>query len=315
MTTATVNATNQDAEGAPRAQAGGPSFLPAEHVAKKRAQQAGAFTFALFCVVMFGVVAAFLVTTRRWRDIRQQQTTINDLYQSEAIKIDQLKQLESQRKAMLEKAEIVSALIERVPRSVLLAELVTRLPKGVIIANAELKSKRIEQALSAPAEAGKVQKVGTLAPASPNSPGANAQNGKPQAPAPVKVLPPKFEYKLTLQGIAVENNRIADYLAALKQCELLSDVELQFIEELSVEKVDMRKFEIVAAVRTDVDAAQIMALRKQEADSGKPAAQLVEPNSAADTAGGPAAGPAAGPSAGPTHEAANAQPGIDGGTQ
>lgn len=296
MTTATVTATNQDDQGAPRAAAGGPSFLPAEYVSKKRAQQAGTFTFALFCIVMFGVVAAFLVTTRRWRDIRQQQTTINDLYQSEAIKIDQLKQLESQRKAMLEKAEIVSALIERVPRSVLLAELVTRLPKGVVIATAELKSKRIEQALSGPVEPGKVQKVGTLAPASP---GGAAGNAKPAAVAPVKVLPPKFEYKLTLQGIAVENNRIADYLASLKQCELLRDVELQFIEEFSVEKVDMRKFEIVAAVRTDVDAAQIMALRKQEAESGKNAS-----HSSADAPAGATA-----------HEAASAEPMIDGGAQ
>jgi Tfp pilus assembly protein PilN len=247
-------------EPAPTPRAGGASFLPTEYVSKKRAQRAGSFTFALFCVVMFGVVAAFLVTTRRWRDIREQQSTINDLYQNEAIKIEQLKTLEAQRKQMIDKAEIVSALIERVPRSVLLAELVTRLPQGVVINTAELKSKRIEQVLSVPAEAGKVQKVGSITPGA----AAGKAGGKPGEVLPQKVLPPKFEYRLVLQGIAGENNRIADYLQSLKGCELLRDVELQYIEEFSVEKVDMRKFEIVAGVRTDVDAAQIRALRKQE---------------------------------------------------
>jgi len=250
-------------EPAPTPRAGGSSFLPTEYVSKKRAQRAGSFTFALFCVVMFGVVAAFLVTTRRWRDIREQQSTINDLYQNEAIKIEQLKTLEAQRKQMIDKAEIVGALIERVPRSVLLAELVTRLPQGVVINTAELKSKRIEQVLSVPAEAGKVQKVGSITPGAGAAKGG-AAGGKPGEVLPQKALPPKFEYRLVLQGIAAENNRIADYLQSLKGCELLRDVELQYIEEFSVEKVDMRKFEIVARVRTDVDAAQIRALRKQE---------------------------------------------------
>lgn len=250
-------------------------FLPEDYVEKKTSQRSGLIGLFLFTVVMLGVLAAFLVTNRRWESIRQQQAEIQTSRDQEALKIEQLRTLEAQRKQMLDKAEIVSALVERAPRSLLLAELTTRLPENVTLSEVNLKSKRIEAApVAAPTQAGQVQKVASIAPGgNPGTPG--------QPPAPPKPQAPKFEYSVVIVGIASENNDIADYLSALKNSALLKGVDLQYIQELSVEKIDMRQFEIRALLNADADPGLVVADRGRPAADSEPA-----PKAAADASMG-----------------------------
>lgn len=239
---------------------GGGSFLPEDYVAKKAEFRANVIMLSLFGVVMILVVMAFFVTTRRWKDIRAEQLAISDQYGQEKVKIEQLEALDKERRKMLNKAEVTTALLEKIPRSVLLSELVTKLPGNVTLDEVELNSRRIDPAKEAAALAAagagnsKVPpppaggKIKTLAPTAPP---------KPDDAAKAEVKAPRFESSIKISGLSTVYNDITDYAATLQACPLLDKVELVYIKEAKVKDRDFHKFEITAQLRTNADARLI----------------------------------------------------------
>lgn len=256
------------------ASAGGGSFLPEDYVSRKAEVRMNFLGLALFAIVMLGVVGAFLVTNRRWASIRQQQKVIGVEYEQEAQKIDQLKKLESQRAQMMEKAEVTTALLERVPRSVLLAQLITTMPKDVTLLELGLKSKRLDTEPKV-AETAKTKKTVVKPVSKTDGKGKPAGKGEPAAEEKPKVRPPKFEYTLTIQGVAGVNNDIADYLQKLKASPILEKVDLQYIKETTLNDLPLRRFEILASIRAEADARHMsedaarMGTRTAGAETGK----------------------------------------------
>src|SRR3954469_13856228 len=121
---------------------GGGSFLPQEYVERKAELRANLLCLGLFGVVMFGVVGAFFVTNRQWLKVKQSREAIASQYAQEAARIEQLKLLERQKAEIVQKAEVSTALIERVRRSVLLSELANRKPDDVTLLEVQLTGKR-----------------------------------------------------------------------------------------------------------------------------------------------------------------------------
>ncbi|MFG0286495.1 MAG: PilN domain-containing protein [Phycisphaerales bacterium JB039] len=241
-------------------------FLPDDYIHSRAEKRASLLTLVLFGVVMFGVAAAFFVTNRQWIDVRSEQEAINAEYTREAQKIEQLKALEQQKAEMLAKAEITTALIERIPRSLLTAELVTRMPENITLLSMELKSKRVMQRPTQPAPA--AQQTGTLT--------RTGQTTQPPVPEQTRVTAPKYEYNLTVVGVSQENNDIADYLASLKNSPLLEGVDLTYIKPTRISDIDLRKFELIARLRPDADARSVepvAELRKGEKVFDDPAGE------------------------------------------
>lgn len=234
----------------------GSSFLPKDYVKGKQEVRFVAITVSLFLVVMLAVVGAFLVTNRRWATVRDQQRVISAQYESEKAKLDQLKTLETQRDEMLSKAQITTALLETAPRSVLLAELVTNLPDEATLLQAKLVSKRIKQAPSV--EAAKA--------ASKAKSKSKSKSDKEEPAKPPVVQPPKFEYTLTVTGVAPTNNEVADYLSRLQRSPLLKSVELTFIDDTKLQDLELRKFEIVAQLPEDADAREVKEAEEVDLD-------------------------------------------------
>ncbi|MDX2016829.1 MAG: PilN domain-containing protein [Planctomycetota bacterium] len=233
----------------PLAMSGG--FLPQDYVEKKAEVRASLLGGIMFLLVMGGVAGAYLVTTGRWSEIRSQQSVIDEAYEAEAKKIDQLKALEAQRTTMLEKAEIVTSLIEPVPRSVLLAELMLRMPSGVSLLDFELKGKRVDPPAPPPPTTGTKSLSGSQ-PRGAVTPTSGGKDGKAEPPKP-KVQAPRFDVKVKITGVAKAQGEIADYLAALNSCDLLEKVELLYIQDTIIKDVDLRKFEIEAMIRPGAD--------------------------------------------------------------
>jgi Tfp pilus assembly protein PilN len=221
-------------------------FLPEDYVRSRAEKRASLLTLVLFGVVMFAVAGAFFVTNRQWIDVRTEQQAINAEYTREAQKIEQLKALEKQKAEMLAKAELTTALIERIPRSLLTAELVTRMPEEITLLSMELKSKRV---MSAAPPAQVQPAAGSLMRTGKGTAGAE--------PAPVRVSAPKYEYNLTVTGVSQKNNDIADYLASLKQSPLLEGVDLTYIKPTKISDIELRRFELVARLRADADARSV----------------------------------------------------------
>lgn len=225
------------------------SFLPTDYVHRKQEVRFVALTVSLFLVVMLAVVGAFLVTNRRWTSVRQQQQAIAVQFESESSKLEQLKELEKQREEMLSKAQITTSLLEPAPRSVLLAELVTSLPREATLLDVKLESKRVKAPPPKAAAA-----AAAKAKAASKTKGKTMDTAAPSKPI---VLPPKFEFVLTITGVAPINNQVADYLKRLHESPLLQGVELLYIEEAKIDDLKLRRFQIQAHLPDNADARKV----------------------------------------------------------
>jgi len=244
------------------------SFLPEDYVARKAESRANFIAVFLFSIVMFLVVSAFFVTHRRWTTIRVEQVAINDEYAQEKLKIEQLETLDKERARMLAKAEVTTALLEKIPRSVLMAELTSKVPSNVTIEEMELTSKRIDpnKEFRLVDEKPKAGPVKTLAP-KPKPGAAKVETKAPEAKPEIKA--PRFESAVKISGLSTVYNDITDYAAILQASPLLERVELVFIKEAKFEDRELHKFEILAQLRANADAR---ALAKPEhlAETPKP---------------------------------------------
>jgi Tfp pilus assembly protein PilN len=220
------------------------SFLPEDYVARRAEARANFLSLVLFAAVMFAVVAAFFVTNRQWITVRNQQRFVTEEFAKAQKKIEQLEELEAQKAEMLEKAEITTALIEKVPRSVLLSELISRMPPEITLLDFVLESKRVAVAKPTPAPTQMTR--GSL---------SRAKNETAEK-AP-KIQAPQYEYKLVLRGVSANNTHITDYLTSLIDCELLTAVNLEHIKERQISENTMREFEITARIKRGVDARSV----------------------------------------------------------
>ncbi len=230
------------------------SFLPEDYLQKKAERRAIAISLFLFLVVGIGIVGAFFVTYRQWWLVKTTVEEVNRDFASESKKIDQLKVLEAQRDELKEKADVTLALVERVPRSILMAELINRMPKQLTLTEFSLKSKRIM-------EAPKVVKQ-TSAIAGPQTLAAikASQSSTAGAPKPVdapKPLPPRFDFRLELVGLSATDDDVADYYQRLVACPLLDHVDMIFSSDIVIDEVSMRKFRIEASIKHTADARTI----------------------------------------------------------
>ena len=119
------------------------SFLPEDYVARRAQTRFTIAIMALWMIVMVGMGGAFWLINGAWKVLRTRQEGVSTEYAQESARLDQLKQLESQRAAIMGKADITAALIERVPRYAMLGELSLRRPADLKLDTFELKSTRI----------------------------------------------------------------------------------------------------------------------------------------------------------------------------
>jgi Tfp pilus assembly protein PilN len=228
------------------------SFLPEDYLRRKADMRATIVSMVLFGGMLALVTGAFIVTNRQWSDVRTEEAAISGEYAQEAEKIDQLKKLEATKVALLERADVTVALIERVPRSILMAELINRMPVNVTVTDVTMDSRRI-----APPPPPKPEDNKEGASLVDRLTGSDKKSNVP--PAPPK--PPTLEFSLKITGLATSDTEVADYQASLKQSPLLDRVDLiataETMPEGNVEAKTMRKFELEAQIRVDADVSKI----------------------------------------------------------
>ena len=221
------------------------SFLPEDYVARRAEVRANFLALMLFGIVVFSIVAAFFVSNRQWTTVNDQRAIFAAEYAKAQQAIDQLDKLEKQKKEMLEKAEVTTALIERIPRSVLLSQLVQRMPEQITLLDLKLENKKVIAA-KVPSQAPNQAMRGTL-----------LRGGKSRAAERPKVVAPSYTYTVTIVGVTLKNEHITDYLSSLNQCDLFDRVDLQHIKERTINEVDLREFEIKVKISPTADARAV----------------------------------------------------------
>ncbi len=242
----------------------GSSFLPEDYLQRRVERRTTIIAIALFAVVMFGVIAAFFVTNRQWNSVKAVQEEINQQYTAEAKRIEQLKVLQAQKAEMLEKAEITTALIESIPRSVLMAEIINRMPEDLTLTDFALEGERIREDRRASSRDSKNKSRSLSRRGSSSSRGKKDEPAKPAVPPP-----PKFEFTLEIQGISNSDEEVADFHAALANCPLLSRVDLVYSGSVIVDDVAVREFTIEAQLSKTADARHIEPLRVSRSAFGE----------------------------------------------
>ena len=202
------------------------SFLPEDYLDQKAERRTNMISLSLFGIVMVSVFAAFLVTNRSWSQVKSARGAVNEQYEQAAVQIETLNELEQQKNQMLSKARLAAALVERVPRSILLAELVNRMPPRLGLLEFELKSQKIKAARQAPTRQGATGRIG------------------PELQEEKKVEAPRYEVSLRLVGVAPTDVEVSQYIGELNNYRLLKDVNLEYSEERKYEGDKMRQFEI-----------------------------------------------------------------------
>ena len=230
------------------------SFLPEDYLQKKAERRAIGISLFLFLVVGIGIVGAFFVTYRQWALVKATQEGVNRDFAAEAKKIDQLKVLEAQRDELKEKADITLALVERVPRSILMAELINRMPKQLTLTEFSLKSKRIIEQVKVEKKVSTIAGPQTLSQIKQTQNASAAPAADTSAPRP---LPPRFDFRVEMVGLSATDDDVADYYQRLVACPFLDHVDMIFSSDIVVEEVSMRKFRIEASIKQAADARMI----------------------------------------------------------
>jgi Tfp pilus assembly protein PilN len=225
------------------------SFLPEDYLARKAERRTNIFAITMFTVVMFGVIGAFFVTNRQWHDVHLHQRTVNVQFAQAAENIKQLEELEQQKADLLEKADLTTALVEPINRSVLLSEIINRAPARTTILEIELESKRLDRAIQR--RSVKEETGDSLTKKS-----ARSRNQKETDEQPV-ILAPRYESTLIIVGVVPRNTDVARYLAALQRCELLRNVELIETQTTMMREREVFRFRIQAGINPDSDASRI----------------------------------------------------------
>jgi Tfp pilus assembly protein PilN len=220
------------------------TFLPEDYLAKKAERRTNIISLVLFAVVMGGVFLAFLVTNQKWTQVKQRQEDINGRYQKAALQIKELNQLETQKEEMLHKAELAAALVERVPRSILLAELINRMPERLSLLAFELESEKLKPVIVRKDEDGDgAQRIGPR----------RAKTKEEALDENQKIRPPRYRVEISLTGVAPTDLEVSRYLAELNAYELLRNVTLDYSEEKDVEGQVMREFNITMELAMEAD--------------------------------------------------------------
>ena len=224
------------------------SFLPEDYLAQKAERRTNLICLTLFVVVMVAVFGAFLVTNRQWSQIRASKEYIDAQYRDAAVRIEDLTELESQREQMLHKAELAAALVERVPRSVLLAELINRMPDRMSLLEFDLKStmiKKVRDATQRPRRGNRR--------AGPR----RARTREDASAEPKKIEAPRYKVELTMVGTAPTDLEVSRYMSELNAYKLLRAVTLEYSEEKEFDGRTMRKYQINLQLEPGADVRML----------------------------------------------------------
>lgn len=228
------------------------SFLPEDYLIQKAERRTNVISLTLFGVVMIAVIGAFFVTNKQDRQVKQQQESINAQYQQAGLKIQELTQLEKQKAEMLNKAELAAALVERVPRSILLAELINRMPDKLSLLEFELKPEKVKPGGAKQPEAPK-DANGRLV-AAPKGKPKTKQEADAKAP---KVEAPKYRYTISMLGVAPTDLEVTKFMNALDSYALLQNVTLEYSQAKEIDGRDMRQFKINLTLDPEADVRRV----------------------------------------------------------
>src|SRR5256885_8539904 len=103
------------------------SFLPDDYLERKAQRRTNVICAVLFVVVLVAIASAFTITERTNHAVERRHAEMEKQYAEAAKRLEQVNQMQEKQKRMAHQAELTASLLEKVPRTHLLAEITNSL--------------------------------------------------------------------------------------------------------------------------------------------------------------------------------------------
>ncbi|HVT90155.1 MAG TPA: PilN domain-containing protein [Tepidisphaeraceae bacterium] len=213
------------------------SFLPDDYLERKLQRRTNVICAGLFLVVMVAIGSAFTVSEKSVSQAEQENAQVTTEYSAAAKRIELVQQLQDKQRRMAQQAELAASLLEKVPRSHLLAELTNSLPSGVSLLDFWMDSKSHVDPLPVAKTAFDQKRSDSTATVTPPP-----------------VVAKKYDVTVKVTGVAGTDVQVAQFINRLSQSKLLKDVNLVISDEFKQGDTSLRKFQIEAMINP---AAQV----------------------------------------------------------
>ena len=218
------------------------SFLPQEYTEQKIDRRTHVMAMLLFFVVMGAVFAAFMWKRDEWKRVEFVRHEIEQRFENAGVEVKELMKLKTAQQSTIDRAELAAALVEKVPRSILLAELINHMPPGLGLLEFKLESSRIIPPSTENKQANKGRKSRS---------GTRSKKEK-QVPRP-----PQYDSRLALTGFAPTDVHVSEFLAELNGHPLLRNVNLVSSKETIEEDRTIREFKLTASLQQNADVRSL----------------------------------------------------------
>jgi Tfp pilus assembly protein PilN len=227
------------------------NLLPSDYLRRRQQQRVNVGFVALFGIVMAAVLSAAAVSKERLASIEGTLKKVDAEYAEATKTIDQLQQLEVQKRQMQLKADVAASLLERTPRSTVLAVVAQARPEHTMLTEFDLYTKRI--VLAVPEAKSKTAKP--------------KATDKGQAEEPEQVI---LSVDLEITGWARTDLEVAGFITALDRSKLAKHVELAYSREKKFNEGTVREFKIILELDPKANAMDIAQLARQQAPAPAP---------------------------------------------
>ena len=236
------------------------NLLPEDYLIRRSQRRANVMCLVLFAIIMTGVVGTVLVSERTTRHNREVRDRVNAAYVEAAKMLTQMQDLESRKARMLQKAQITAALLEKVPRSYLLAAVTNALPEGASLVELRLERKKVTR-------------------------GTDAAKKKPRfAGAEVRSADPPAVLLLDVTGLAATDGDVARFIANMARNPLSGAVDLAYSQEKVFQDTKVREFQVKVELKNDADAIDALKPAGPETSSKRSSNAATEKPSASAAA-------------------------------
>ena len=270
------------------------NLLPEDYLRHALEQRTNTICLVLFAVVMSGVVGATVVSEQNLHNTAGVLRRVNGDYAAATRMIEQIHELEAQKGELLRKAELASTLMERVPRSTLLAVVTNALPKNAAVTGLKMETVTIiTKEQTGEARKSKFEEL-------------KEKRTKVKAGTPL----PQKNVTMEITGLAATDVEVARFIANLARNPMMSGVDLVYSQEKTLElgpsgegeaqgrveakvqdkdrpKLVVREFQVKVDLKPSADALDMAREARQvPAPSTDPPRPAGEPRTAAQTGPG-----------------------------
>lgn len=116
-------------------------FLPEEYVARKAQRRINTLCAASFLIATLAIASAFAISDHTLRDIETEHAAVMQQFNFAASRAAHLARLQQAQRDMASQAELTAALVEKVPRSYVIAEVTNAIPPGVSLLDLSMEAR------------------------------------------------------------------------------------------------------------------------------------------------------------------------------